>query len=524
MIQEFRGTVKSFVLGISLLFGGVYAGGQEPPQPAPAAAAATPEIATGFTRQVSDFTLPNGLHFIVLERHDAPIVSFHTYIRAGFANVPAGQSGLLRLLERLAWSGTESIGSLDWANEKKALDVLEETYDRLQAERNKGLNADEVKITSLGFDVQRAMDRAKSFAKAGEYQQVLTDKGATGIGVTASADAIQYVCTLPSNRTDLWFSMESQRLVRPVFRGFYTEREALAQQLRSATAESRVVELFSATGFLAHPYRNPSHGWIGDVDNLRPSDLRSFIDRYLVPGNMTIAIAGDITAADARRLADKYFVGAAWSARPIPAAIPTQEPVQNAPRMSIAYSATTPIVAVGYRRPNQYDRDDIVFDVIHGIVNGAKGWLEQGLMRSSSVVTALRVQAAFPGGRYPALFAIVAPIAPGRTLDQAVTGIQAVMDRLRDQPLDDAALARAKAHVRETAVMALGRNASAAALLAASAAEYGDWRQPLVELDRLDKITSTDIQRVAAKYFVAERRAVAYSGSDIVPAAPGSGK
>ena len=36
-----------------------------------------------FEKRVTEFTLPNGLHFIVLERHEAPVVSFHTYVNAG---------------------------------------------------------------------------------------------------------------------------------------------------------------------------------------------------------------------------------------------------------------------------------------------------------------------------------------------------------------------------------------------------------------------------------------------------------
>lgn len=501
--------MQAFVL-VSLLFCAAWVDAQP----------AVPSAAS-FTQRVSDFVLPNGLRFLVIERHEAPTLSFHTYVRAGSANAPAAQSGLVRLLERLAWSGTETAGSRDWAAEKKALDAVEEAYDRLQAERNKGLKADDVKITSLEFDAQRASERAQMLAKPGEYLQVFTDQGATGIGVSASADAIRYTCTLPSNRAEVWFSMESQRLARPVLRGFYAERTNLVQETRTPGADARIADGLLAAGFLAHPYRNPMHGWMGDVENLRTADLRAFIERYFVPGNITIAIAGDITPAEARRLADRYFSGAAWSARPVPAAIPTVDPVQTAPRVAISYSATTPMVAVGYRRPDEFDRDDNVFDVIQMILTGANGWLTQTLTQESGVAVAVRAVANYPGGRYPSLFTVVAQPGPGRTMDQVVSAVQGVIDRLRAQPVDEATLAKAKVHVRETILTALMQNSGAAALLAAGAAEYGDWREPLNETERMQRISAADVQKVAAKYLVPEHRTVAFSGSEMAPAEAG---
>ena len=505
---------RSFALASLLTVAISYISAQTP---APASA----PFGANFAQRVGEFVLPNGLRFIVLERHEAPALAFHTYVRAGSVNVPTGQSGLVRLLERLAWSGTESVGSRDWAAEKKALDAVEEAYDRLQAERNKGPKADAVRITSLEFDAQRASDRAQTLTKPGAYLQTLTDQGATGIGVSVSADAIRYTCTLPSNRAELWFSMESQRLARPVLRGFYAERANLIQEARMPPAEARIANVLVSAAFPAHPYRNPLYGWMGDVDSLRAADLRAFIERNFVPGNMTIAIAGDITPAEARRLADRYFSGAAWSAKPIPAAIPTIDPVQTVQRAGISYSAAAPMAAVGYRRPDEFDRDDNVFDAIQAILTGPNGWLTQSLTEESGIAASVRSLADYPGGRYPALFAIVAQPGPGRTMDQIVSAIQAVIDRLRSQPVDDATLTRAKAHVREIILTALMQNAGAAAVLAASAAEYGDWREPLAELERMEKISAADVQKVAAKYLVPEHRTVAFSGSETAPTAEG---
>src|SRR5689334_19894701 len=84
------------------------------------------------SNRIASFTLPNGLHFVMMERHDSPTIAFHTYVRAGSVDDPSGQTGMAHMLEHMTFHGSETIGSRDWAGEKKALDAIEEAYDRLE--------------------------------------------------------------------------------------------------------------------------------------------------------------------------------------------------------------------------------------------------------------------------------------------------------------------------------------------------------------------------------------------------------
>src|SRR5271170_7131014 len=92
-----------------------------------------------FEKKVTEFTLANGLHFIVVERHEAPVVSFHTYVNAGSVDDPSGATGIAHMFEHMAFKGTETIGSKNWPEEKAAMEAEEAAYDRLDAERNKGI-------------------------------------------------------------------------------------------------------------------------------------------------------------------------------------------------------------------------------------------------------------------------------------------------------------------------------------------------------------------------------------------------
>ena len=95
-----------------------------------------------FEKKVTEFTLPNGLHFIVVERHEAPVVSFHTYVNAGSVDDPSGETGLAHMFEHMAFKGTETIGTRELARREEGAGGRGEAYDRLDAERNKGPRAD----------------------------------------------------------------------------------------------------------------------------------------------------------------------------------------------------------------------------------------------------------------------------------------------------------------------------------------------------------------------------------------------
>ena len=77
-----------------------------------------------FAKHVTEFSLANGMHFIVLERHEAPVVSFHTYVNTGSVDDPKGRTGLAHMFEHMAFKGTENIGSTNWPAEKLALAVF----------------------------------------------------------------------------------------------------------------------------------------------------------------------------------------------------------------------------------------------------------------------------------------------------------------------------------------------------------------------------------------------------------------
>src|SRR5436309_3301229 len=139
------------------------------------AASASAQSLKEFEKRVTEFTLSNGMHFIVIERHDAPVVSFHSYVNAGGVNDPGGATGLAHMFEHMAFKGTRTIGTKNYPEEQKALDEVERAYDLYEAERNKGRQADLKKLEQLKTQLKAAMEKADSFVIPNEFPRIIEE-------------------------------------------------------------------------------------------------------------------------------------------------------------------------------------------------------------------------------------------------------------------------------------------------------------------------------------------------------------
>ncbi len=467
-----------------------------------------------FEKKVSELTLSNGLHFLFVERHEAPVVSFHTYVRAGSVNDSSGKTGLAHMFEHMAFKGTETIGTTDWPAEKKAMDEIERAYDELEAERAKGPRAKAATVSTLEQAVKIAVNRAEDYVKPNEYTRIIEESGGAGLNASTTVASTEYYYSLPSNRIELWFLMESQRFLHPVFREFYKERDVVMEERRSrveSNPQGLLIQDFTAAAFEAHPYRNPPGGWPSDIRSLRVRDAKAFYERYYAPSNMAIAVVGDVNPAEAKRMAEKYFGPIA--ARPTPAQPHTEEPRQLGPRAIAIESQSQPLAVIGYKRPDQNDKDDPVFDALSIILSsGRTSLLYKDMVEEKRLSLAAQCFPTYPDGAFPNLFVFLLAPAQGHTFEENQQELDVLLNRLSTQQIDDATMARVKTKVRASLIAQLDNNAGLAALLTRAYAGYGDWRKLFTSIGDMEKVTPADVQRVAAKYFVKSNRTTAYSG------------
>jgi predicted Zn-dependent peptidase len=466
-----------------------------------------------FEKKVTQFTLPNGLTFLIIERHEAPVVSFHTYVNAGSVDDKSGQTGLAHMFEHMAFKGTATIGTKNWPEEKKALAAIEEIYDRLDAERNKAYRADPQKIAAIQAELKAAIDKANSYVEENEFPSIVEANGGTGLNAGTAEDQTTYFYNFPSNRIELWFLLESERFLHPVFREFYKERDVVREERRMRTESSpvgKLVEQLLATAFAAHPYKTSPIGWASDIENLREPEAEAYFQQYYRPSNMTIGIAGDVNPAEARRFAEKYF--GRIPAGPRPPVVHTVEPPQVGEKRVAVESPAQPYLLIGYKRPDQYSKDDVPLDVLSDILSdGRTGMIYKDLVRDQRIALGAESQATFPGGKYPSLFILFDAPSSGHTIEENEKALYGIIDRVKKEKVDAESLQREKTKLRASLIRQLDSNAGLAQQLCFYQANYGDWRKMFTELDDYNKVTADDVMRVAKTYLVENSRTVAYT-------------
>ena len=465
-----------------------------------------------FEKRVTVKKLPNGLTLVICERPEAPVFSFFTLVDAGSAQDPMLATGLAHMFEHMAFKGTDKIGTTDYAAEKAALEKVETAYAAYRAERDKSVGQDEAKLKQLEKAWKDAITEADKYVKPNEFGKIVEQNGGEDMNAFTNLDETAYHYSFPENRLELWAYLESERFLHPVMREFYKERNVVIEERRMRTDSNpfgRLLEQFTEAAFTAHPYHRPTVGWMSDLNHFSASDAQNFFDEYYVPSNMVIAVAGDLKAAQAMPILEKYF--GRLPTRPRPDEATTTEPPQNSERRVSLPETSQPIYIEGYHRPDYRSKDDAVFDAISDLMSeGRTSRLYRALVRDKKIASFSEGFTGYPGVKYPHLFAFLAVPLPGHKPEEMGAAIHAEIDRVKKEDITDDELKMIKTRAKASLIRGLADNEGLATQLATYQARYGDWRELFRSVDRIDQVTKADIRRVANQVFVDTNRTVGY--------------
>lgn len=457
--------------------------------------------------QVSTFRLSNGLQLIILENHEAPVVSFVTYANVGGVDEEAGKTGIAHFLEHLAFKGTSTIGTTDYAKEAPLLKDIDGVFAQLKQARQRG---DEAAIAQLSQRLRDLDDQAKQYVKQNEFGQIVEAAGGVGLNAATASDFTRYFYSFPANKVELWMALESSRFLDPVFREFDKEREVILEERRMRTDNSPIgllVEKFLQTAFAVHPYGRPVIGYPQDLENLERDDVKAFFQKHYGAKNLTLAIAGDVDPQEVRRLAQVYF-GRLPAGKANQSRLP-QEPPQTAVREVTVTYPSQPWYLEGYHRPALTDRDHPVYELIASLLSdGRTSRLYRALVEGERLALSMDGLNGFPGDRYPNMILFYGLTAPGHSVEALAAGLDRQIQRLIAEPVSEAELNRVKTQARAGLLRSLDSNMGMANLLAEYQAKTGDWRNGFRELEALEKVTAADVQRVARATFRPENRIV----------------
>ncbi len=463
-----------------------------------------------FEKRVTVKKLPNGLTILICERPEAPVFSFFTLVDAGSAQDPMLATGLAHMFEHMAFKGTDTIGTKDYAAEKPALAKVEVTYAAYLAERDKTVGQDPAKLKELEKAWKDAIAAADKYVVPNEFGKIIEQNGGEDLNAFTSYDETGYHYSLPENRLELWAYLESERFLHPVMREFYKERNVVIEERRMRTDSNpfgRLLEQFTEEAFAAHPYHRPTVGWMSDLNHFSATDAQVFFDKYYVPSNMVVAVAGDIKTAQAMPILEKYF--GRIPTHPHPDEITTVEPPQNSERRVILKETSQPIYIEGYHRPDYRSKDDAVFDAISDLMSeGRTSRLYRALVRDKKIASFSEGLTGYPGIKYPHLFAFLAVPLPGHKPEEMADAIHVEIDRLKKEDISDEELKMIKTRSKANLIRGLADNEGLATQLATYETRYGDWRELFRSVDRIDQVTKADIRRVANEVFVDTNRTV----------------
>lgn len=463
-------------------------------------------------RQVREFTLPNGVRFILVERHDAPVFSFMTVVNAGSVDNPFGATGLAHMMEHMAFKGTALVGTKDYAGEKPLFDAEESAWQALSAERGKGARADTVKLAALERTFVGARDAARTMVESNGFSALLERNGVQGLNAFTAMDITAYLYSLPSNRLELWALLEGSRMAHPVFREFYTERDVVIEERRMRYESSpfgRLLWEFWTGSFIAHPYGNTGIGFPSDLKSFSRTQGEEFYRQHYVGRNMTVGVVGDVMLADLKAYASKYFSDISDSAPPPP--IVTVEPEQRAEHRILLEDSAQPQILIGWHIPAASDPSYRAFAAAADLLGGGDfSRLHKSLVKEKKIAVHVSASTGFPGEKYPNLMYVHVIPAAGQNPQTVEEEVYRVLEEaMGPTPFTQGELDGYKVRTRAEMVRAAQSNDRLAGELAQAQSLYGDWREFFRGVQRVQALTIADLEAAMKAAVRANNRTVA---------------
>ncbi len=461
--------------------------------------------------RVKQYTLENGMKVVMLERHQSPTLSLHIRFRVGAVDENLGRTGTAHLLEHMLFKGTQTLGTKNYVEEEKILNRIDSVVMAIDTEKAKGEKADKDFLKYLEETLKNLRAEHKKYVVKDEIEFIYSQNGAMGFNAMTGQDTTTYVVSLPSNRLELWARVESDRMLNPVLRDFYSERDVVMEERRrsiDSKPDRKLVENFLAVSFIAHPYARPIIGWPSDIPNLEKRATEEFFRTFYSPANTVLTIVGDLQPEETLSVVKKYFERIPKQILPPP--LKTREPEQSGERRIQVVDDSNPQLIIGFHKPNPPHEDDAVCEIIEGILSsGRTSRLYRRLVEEEKTAVAVSASNGYPGERYPNLFVLFATPRHPHPAEEVERALLEELDRLKSGAIGEEELQKIKNQIQTDFLRKLDSNSRLAFWLSYGQSLFGDWRYILERIKSYDKVTAEDVRRVARKYFTPRNRTVA---------------
>ncbi len=400
-------------------------------------------------------TLPNGLKVLVLKDPAATLAVFQIWYNAGSINEQIGKTGLSHLLEHMMFKGTSEYGPKEFS---------------------------------------KIIKRAGGIDNAG-----------------TSKDFVYYFQKLAPDRLHLSIELEADRMGNLIMDPDETmsERDVVMEERRMRYEDDPqrlVYEEVLSTAFKNHPYRWPVIGWMSDLKAITRDDLWEYYKSKYVPNNAFVVVGGNIDVNTVMKKIREEF-------GPIPKGpeikkLEIQEPEQRGERrVLVKKEAELPYVLSVYKTPNILDEDSYALDVLSMVLSGGKSArIYKSLIDEQRI--ALSAGASYSSTyRYPFVFYFYGTALPGGKIEDVENALYAEIDKIKKEPPTDREVQKVKNQIEADFIMSQD-SIYYQAMIIAEFEMIGDWRLKDRYIEGIRSVTPGDVQRVAKKYLIADKRTV----------------
>lgn len=404
---------------------------------------------------VTKFTLENGLTVLLLEDRSVPMISYHTWYKVGSKDEGKGTTGAAHMLEHMMFKGASK-------------------YD----------------------------------GKAFDHQ--LHSNGISNNAFT-TYDYTGFYEDLPSSKLELVMDMEVDRMSSLALKAedLKSEKEVVAEERRwrvDNNPNGLLREKIFGTVFKTSPYSWPIIGHMEDIQNYDVEKLRYFYKTFYVPNNAVLVVVGDFETAKTRRMIEKYYGKLKKS--PVPERNYPKEDVQKAAQTAVLkQDVQSTSVALAFRAPASGHEDTFALDIAADVLgNGTSSRLHRELVYKAQVASgsyAYNMSLQNEG-----LFMVGVMLKPGQNSSTALNIVNGEVNKIRQSKVSLKDLDKAKNQVMKGIVDSLTTMQGKARLLASYEILTGSYENLFVDIEKYNKVTAEDVQRVANKYFQTSQKTV----------------
>ncbi|MDD3771585.1 MAG: pitrilysin family protein [Weeksellaceae bacterium] len=412
--------------------------------------------------EFEEYDLPNGLHVVLHQDHSAPVVVTSVMYHVGAKDEQPDRTGFAHFFEHLLFEGTENIGRGEW-----------------------------FKIVS---------------SNGGRNNANTTD------------DRTYYYEVFPSNSLKLGLWMESERLMHPVINqiGVDTQNEVVKEEKRLRVDNQpygNILKAVKENMFKNHPYRWTTIGEMEHLDAAKLDEFLAFFDKFYIPNNAVLVVAGDFDKAEAKKWIADYF-GPIKKGTVTPKKQYEEAPITKEIRASWEDpNVQIPMVISAYRTPSMKTRDARVLDMISMILSdGKSSRLYKKLVDDEK--KALQVSSFnYSQEDYGTYFIFALPLGD-TSLDDLVNDFSTEINKLQTELISEREYQKLLNKLENQFVNSNSNLEGVAHSLAEYYMLYGDINLINTEMDIYRSITREEIRDVAKKYLNDNQRLVLEYGPE----------